>query len=311
MYNSVKILLLKFLVLVIALIAVDFVGGIALKNLFYKQKSGKYFTTTQALTNANQDILIFGNSHAVQHFDAPLMAKKLSKTVFNFGNQGQSLFYVYPLIKTILNHHKPKLIIINLDYNEFHYDLTDYQRLSIFLPYYHFNPVVDSTIALMGNNEMLKSKSILYRYNSTIGYMLLNTYHPTYNKSMLSLGFDPIQGDLCSSSNAIQELETKTEKVVFDRVKINYFINLVKYIHSQNVKLLVTTTPLYNYNHKYDTYKRQLQQVLINLNVSYLDDGENIDYKGQCDMFHDYSHLNAKGAAKWTEHCSQYITTHF
>ena len=311
MYSGVKILLLKFLVLAITLIVVDFVGGMVLQGLFSKQRSGKYFTTTQALTNANQDILIFGNSHAVQHFDAPLMAKQLSKTVFNFGNQGQNLFYVYPLVKTILAHHKPKLIIINLDYNEFQYDPENYQRLSIYLPYYHFNAVVDSAIALMGNNEMLKSRSALYRYNSTIGYVLLNTYNHSYNKSMLSLGFDPIQGDLCSTPISTEELKTDAENLNLDQVKIKYFINLVNYIRAKNVKLIVTTTPLYNYNHKYDSYKKQLQQLLIKQNIIYLNDGENVDYKGQCDMFHDYSHLNAKGAAKWTERCSRYITTFF
>ncbi len=308
MNNSAKKFIVKLLVLACFILAADFVGGIILKSLFYKQRSGKYFTTTHALVDCKEDIIIFGSSHAAQHFDAPLMQRALAKPVFNFGNQGQSLFYVYPLVKSILAYHQPKLIILNLDYGEFHYNEADYQRLSIFLPYYHTNPTVDSAISMVSTSELIKARSALYRYNSTIGYMLLNTYTHTYSKSMISLGYDPVDGNICSPGNNNDGEKHAKEKVKLDQVKIDCLIRLINYIRSKKVKLLITTTPLFKYNAAEDgVYKQKLDEILSKMNVDYLDEGRNPDFKGNCTLFHDESHLNTIGAAAWTTLCVNYI----
>ncbi len=308
--NKIKFFLYKLLILCGVIIVTDVIAGFALKSLFYKQRSGKYFTTSHALWDCKEEILIFGNSHAAQHFNAPLVKKKLAKTVFNFGNQGQSMLYIYPLIKSILTYHKPKLIILNIDYNELHYDVTDYQRLSVYLPYYHYNSVIDTAISLVGANEGLKAISSLYRYNSTIGYVLLNTYNQAYNKSINSLGYDPIIGNMCTldKKNSINEENPFNRKIVFDTLKINCLIKLVRLIQAKHIKLLVTTTPLFQHDAaESDVYKDRLKETLNKLNVDYLDYGNNTSFKEKCDLFHDVSHLNTTGADLWTNVCINYI----
>lgn len=306
--GRIKIFFLKLLILTCVIIFADVVGGLILNGLFYKQKSGKYFTTSHALKNCKEEIIIFGNSHAAQHFDAPLMQKKLAKTVFNFGNQGQSLFYVSTLVKIILSYHKPELIIINIDYNELRYELTDYQKLSILLPYYHTNPIIDSAIAMMPDHELLKARSALYRYNSTIGYLLFNTYNQSYNKSLESLGYDPMIGNMCSSGSNDLEDGSKSDKIIFDSIKINCLTKLINIIKTNRIKLLVTTTPLFNYDSaKRDLYREKLQKILNKMNVDYLDYGSNADFKGKCELFHDGSHLDPAGADEWTNKCIEHI----
>lgn len=66
--------------------------------IFFNQRSGKFFTTTYAIKKASEKVIVLGNSHAAKHFNARLMAKKLNTSVFNFGNQGQSILYYYPLL---------------------------------------------------------------------------------------------------------------------------------------------------------------------------------------------------------------------
>lgn len=300
MSKKVKILLFKLLVLALVLVVADLGGGYVLKYLFNKQRSGKYFTTTHAIKDAKEQILIFGNSHAAQHFDAPLMAKTLSKSVFNFGNQGQSLLYTYPLVKTVLSNHQPELIIINVDYRELHYDPTDYERLAILLPYYHVNSVIDSAISLIPDRAAFKANSLLYRYNSTLGYIFLNTYGHSYGKSRASLGFDPVEGNMCAGLANNEDMDTG--KIAFDENKINYLIKLISYIQSKKVKLLITTTPLMGYDkNEKNMYKNRLIQLLTKMNVDYLDYGNSANFNGKCMLFHDTSHLNARGAALWTK----------
>ena len=307
--KDVKIFLIKLLALICLVVTLDFFIGLLLKHLFYKQRSGKYFTTSHALNDSKEDVMIFGNSHAAQHFDAPLMTKELAKSVFNFGNQGQSVFYTYPLVKAILIHHKPQLIILNLDYNELQYDAASYERLSVFLPYYHFNPVVDSAIAMIGSNEKIKAWSSLYRYNSTIGYSLLNTYTHAYSKSMQSLGYDPMSGNICAVKGANNGDTEQAGDIIhrIDTAKTRYLIKLINFIQASHIKLLVTTTPLVSDYKDDSSCEQKMKEILAKLNVDYLDYGASTDFKGKCELFVDGSHLNSTGAVKWTEVCAAYI----
>ena len=300
----------KCLCFICLLIIADFVAGAVLNKLFYKQKSGKFFTTSHALKDGAEDIVIFGNSHAAQHFNAPIMKKELHASVFNFGNQGQSLLYVYPVVKSILDRYKPKLVIINVDYTELQYNSDDYQRLSILLPYYTLNAHVDSAIEMIDVKEQYKALSSSYRYNSIIGYSLLNTFKPTLNKSYISLGYDPVYGDICA--NLQQEgnivVQTPDQKVRFDHHKIKELTDLISAIQKQGVSLLITTTPLYNDDvKKKNPYALKMASILKGAHVDYLNDGHNPDFAGNCKLFSDLTHLNDTGATEWTNRVIQYI----
>ncbi len=311
MNKNVKLFLVKLLAVICLLITVDFVAGLGLKALFYKQKGGKYYKITHALKDAQEDILIFGSSHASEHFNAPLMQRLTGKTVFNFGNQGQTLFYIYPLVKLAILHHKPNLIIVNLDYNELAYNPEAYERISIFLPYYHINPVIDSAIALMPYNESLKCHSFLYRYNSTLGNSILYTYNKGLIKNIENLGYEPIPGDICNYDRT-DKTAISSNNTNFDPNKINYLLQVIHAAQTNHVKLLVTTTPIYNYDvYKPNAYKQKLQQILTKANVQYLDYGNNDAFKGKCEYFSDDTHLNPKGATKWTIECSNFIKAIF
>jgi hypothetical protein len=307
MSQSFKIFLVKIAVLTCILIVVDVVAGLGLKNLFYKQRGGKYYKITHAVKNTTEDIVIFGSSHASEHFDAPLMQKLTGKTTFNFGNQGQSLLYTYPLVKSILAYHKPQLIIVNLDYSELQYKSEAYDRLSILMPYFHTNPAIDSAIALMPDHQNLKCYSALYRYNSTLGNIMLNTYSEKIIRSSSNHGYEQIPGSICNLDRT-EEPQSEASPIRFDQHKIDYLIMLAGAAQKAKVKLLITTTPLYNYNPALkNVYKERLRQILNKLAVTYFDNGTNADFKGKCQYFSDDTHLNPQGADEWTTQCSKYI----
>lgn len=310
MNNNKKKFFLKLATLGVTLLFVDFGAGVFLKSLFFKQKSGKYFTTTHAITDANEDVLIFGNSHASQHFDAPLMKEKLSVSVFNFGNQGQSFLYCYPLMKSVLSYRKPKLVVLDLDYGTLEFDEEEYKKLSIFLPYYHYNAVIDSAIEMIGDKEDIKANSFLFRYNSTVGYTLLNTYHPSFNKSMESLGYDPVEGSLCGPESDSLSKQAKEEltNLRIDSVKLKELLGFINYVKVKRINLLITTTPLFNFdNYRKKILKEKLDKILTSMNVDYLDYGNSTVFKGKCELFSDGSHLNSTGADRWTSVCIDYI----
>jgi hypothetical protein len=309
MQSDVKVFFLKLILVAGILVLVDFTAGVGLKTFFYKQKSGKYYKITHAIKYSREDILIFGNSHAAEHFDARLMQQLTSEKVFNFGSGGQSFFYTYPVVKSILNRHSPKLIIVNMDYDDLAFQPKAYELLSIFLPYYGVNAVIDSAISLMPFNETFKCHSSLYRYNSTLGNTILNTYVKKYTQNVKYLGYEAKIGNFCKTVGTRKKTE-QLQDLKFDQNKINYLLRLIDATKSRNIKLLITTTPLYNYNaDKFKIFKQKLQQILIKYNVPYLDYGTNSGFSGKCEYFNDNSHLNPTGASKWTRQCSQYIKT--
>ena len=177
------------------------------------------------------------------------------------------------------------------------------------MPYYHINPVVDSAISMTGDNEKWKAWSSLYRYNSTLGYLLLNTYGHAFNKSMESLGYDPVIGNICSAvpGNDGGGEQAVSRKKIIDPLKVEYLIKLINVIQANHIKLLVTTTPLVSDDTENGLYKEKMKEILTKLNVEYLDDSANVNFKGKCELFSDGSHLNSKGADEWTKQCVNYI----
>src|SRR5690349_19787023 len=99
--DKVITFLKKLFVLLLFFCLFDFLSGIVLNKVFQMQKSGKYYTTLYGLQHAKENILIFGSSHANENINTQLMEKKLKESAFNLGNQGMSLMYDYPMLKTI------------------------------------------------------------------------------------------------------------------------------------------------------------------------------------------------------------------
>jgi hypothetical protein len=291
-----KIFSKRLVILLLILIISDVAIGVIVTYIFNKQKSGKYFITTYALNNTKEDILIFGNSHAAQHFNTPLIVEKLKLSAFNFGVQGQSMLYYYPIMKSVLSYHKPKLIILNLDYLELSSNPGNYQRLSIFLPYFHKNKYVDSSIALIGNSEKYEAWSSLYRYNSTLGYILFNVSSKSNNKSYKSLGFDPQYGSFCQKNFGESNKLPKTQ---FDERVIQLLNSLIKDIKDARIPLVITTTPLL-YGVSDNVYQDKLRLLLKSNEVDYWDYANDAAFKNKCNLFIDQTHLNKEGADLFT-----------
>lgn len=310
MSSSVKVFLLKLAVISGILILIDLSAGSALRFFFNRQKSGDYYKITHAIKDSKEDIFIIGNSHAADHIDTRLMQQLTSKTAYNFGIGGQSILCFYPVVKSALNSHSPKLIIVNMDYDELAFYPKAYELISIFLPYYNTNTVIDSAISLMPFNETLKCHSNLYRYNSTLGSAVLNTYVKKYTQGSVYLGYEPKMGQLCETT-VTGKKSRQLQSVKFDQNKIDYLLRLIDAVQSRGIPLLITTTPLYRYNGENDVYKQKLKEILAKYNVPYLDYGTHPDFYGKCEYFNDNSHLNPAGASKWTSQCSQFIKTQF
>ncbi len=292
----------KLFLFAAVLVTADFLFGMLLHPVFSRQERGKYFTTSYALYKSSEDVIVLGNSHAAQHFNAARMTDSLHTGAFNFGNQSQSILYYYPLLESVLLHHSPRLVVLNLDPEELLYDPADYEKLSVLLPYLHENPYIDSAIYSIGPWEKYKAYSSFYRFNSTIGYIGLNLVSKSYGKSLQSKGFDPQDGLLCHLNiGDLLNGEPAKKARGLDPVKVRYLKQMITDLKNQNVNLLVTFAPVYEGRIRSAAAFDTLRTILKSNDVAYHDYYADARFNTNCALFHDQNHLNASGADKFTD----------
>src|SRR5664280_2748246 len=81
---------------------------------------------------------------------------------------GGGILLPYAQIEVLLNRYTPKIIIVETDSNEMEYRASDYDNLSILLPYYHVYPELQPIILLRSPFERVKLLSGIYPFNSDI-----------------------------------------------------------------------------------------------------------------------------------------------
>lgn len=284
------------LLLALALV-LDLCFGAAFSRVFSKQKSGKYFTTEYALEATTEEVVVFGNSHAAQNFNVQRMGDSLGCRAFNFGNQNQSVLYYQPVIKAMLERHKPKLLILCLDAMELVYDRADYERLNVLVPFFGKSPYIDGAITTANTVDRVRCYSNFYKYNSTIGYSLMNTFKPTSGKSLYSRGYDPQTGVLCDLDIAkLTEGENKDFLGGVDTCKLNYLNDVIRTLKQANVPLMVVTTPNFEIDDAVHPQYEAMKKVLADQQVWYSNHLADARFVGRCEMFNDLNHLNEKGA---------------
>ena len=292
----------RLLFLAVILIVADQLFGVFFRPLFRRQERGKYFTTSHAIEGSAESIVIIGNSHAAQHFNANRIIDSLQVSAFNFGNQWQSMLYYYPVLESVLLHHHPKLIILNLDPDELLYNPSSYERLSILLPYFHANSYIDSAISLISPLERYKAGSHLYRFNSTIGYVLLNLAGNSYGKSILSRGFDPQDGYLCKlNADEVLVLEDIADSSRLDNIKVRFLQQIINDCKKRNIHLLVTFTPVYKGEIRHNFAYHTLTSILSGNQVEFRNYYKDERFCNDCTLFNDQNHLNVQGANMFTD----------
>ncbi len=307
--NAYKKFFRNLLIYALIFLATDRIFGLFFRPVFYRQERGKYFTTSYALRKSGEDILIFGNSHAAQHFNTCRLTDSLHTEAFNFGNQAQSILYYYPVLESLLTHHIPKLVILNVDPDEFTYNRIDYERLSILLPYKNENARIDSSIRLINRLEPYKSISNYYRFNSTIGYVLLSLFNKSYGKSLSSRGFDPQDGSLCKPLAANDQpgpekdapAEGSDNENNLDTLKIRYFCGIIEDLKKDNVNLMVTISPAYRSVIRNEASLKKLTSIIAQNHVGFFNYYSDERFIHNCALFHDGNHLNITGANMFTD----------
>lgn len=298
LYFGIK--LISFFLLIFSL---DFIVGNTLRYFYFKQESGGEYSATYLIKKANQDLLIFGSSRALHHYQSNILEERLGLTSYNAGRNGNPILYHLAIFKSALNRHKPKQIILDVNINEFQKVEDGYDVLATLLPYYKEYPEVRPMVLLRGKFEKLKLCSQIYPFNSLIFTIAAgNTQFNKQRKEVFN-GYMP----LYNQWNKNLTVEYPQKKYEVDLIKIEAFKNFIAVCKANHIKLTLVFSPYFKKFEETNNSISIAKEIAKENNIHFLDFTNDIRFLKNPFLFADYTHLNNNGAKFFTNILIDYL----
>ena len=188
-----KKFIIKILLLFGALFIIDFTLGKIFTHVANSIHKGAYGRDNYIANEATEDVLIFGSSRAIHHYNAPMITDSLGLSCYNCGDDGSGIILSYGRLKMAKERHTPKIIIQDILYS-FDIKESDNSKFLGFLKSHYDKEGIPEIFDSVNKLEKYKMFSNLYRYNSKY-HQLLFSYLTDTTKDPLQ-GYRPADGRL-------------------------------------------------------------------------------------------------------------------
>ncbi len=300
------IFLKRLALFILVLVAIDQLLGFGLRQIYFSQTKGQYAQINQAVNKVEADILVFGSSRAIRHYDPAILSAAFGKSCYNVGCDAQQIPYYTALQDVIFRRKKPSMVILDINTWEFIEGSSKYEKLSILLPHCRQHPELIPYQELSSPYERWKLFSQVYPYNSTLfisaNNILLankiakdeNGYNPL-RKHMTPDEVEYTQKLLNQSQKDDAEKKPPTDTVAFRL--LHQFLNNC----TQNgIPTYVVISPKLAPEIP-NVRKDQLIEIVKQYkNVKFLDFTKNDRYNNHFEKFADIFHLNKEGAEEFS-----------
>lgn len=247
------------------------------------------------LKGSHEDILIFGSSRAIHHYNPQIITDSLGMSCYNCGQDGNGIILFYGWWQVIKQHHKPKVIIY--DIAPF-YDLLkgkDNQKYLGWLKEVYDEPNISGIFDDIDVTEKYKMESQLYRYNSKFHQIAADYIHPFF--AVKSNGFLPLTGKVDTMRIKKDSDKKGNVKDAYpDSLKINYLSRLID--EAKGVKIVFVVSPMW-YGLPYQ-YLSPIREICNQHHIPFFDFSNSPKYVHNNIYFKDGSHLNSLGADEFT-----------
>jgi hypothetical protein len=292
--HNLKPLLYSSLLFVSLFFIGDRIIGYYLNNLYFKQKKGDFFETTYALKNVKEDLLIFGSSRAVRHYDPKILQDSLNLSAINVGKIGNTLLYSYAAFSQILTYHVPKVIVLDISPIEFAKSERERGQKSMIdvLLKYQDMPVIEQQIKQLDTKELLLSKLFwTYKFNSSMFTLLTNDQGS--GKLSQSKGFKSRKGTKITENYVTVDNNDYVE----DTILVNTFHNFLTKARNNKIEVHVVISPTTLYQ-THNSVTR-IKEITEEFGYHLLDISHRPQFK-QAALYYDMTHLNNVGAKNFS-----------
>lgn len=254
--------------------------------------------------NVNEEVIILGDSRAIEHFNPIVLEKVYKKLTYNFGIAATPVREHYFIISTIINRgFHPSKVIYNIGINTFgkegkkpagfHY--YDHQ------PYYSENKLLKKIIIGQEYNYFIKTLCKCYAYNRVFLDIIRSNFKKTHLKDNWVKGADIIDAPWDGKFEEFIKDHPNGYTCHIDEDSKRYFLKLIKLTRLNNIELILVMSPEYYEIYKYQNNRKEVLSFIKNIakenNIVFLDYGSEKCYLSKCRRyFFNSQHLNKKGA---------------
>ena len=89
----------------------DLCFGAAMKSILKSTTKGDWGRRVYIADAINEDLLVFGASRAIHHYDTRILSDSLQMTCYNCGDDGMGIMVHLPRFKKIIQRYCPKVVV--------------------------------------------------------------------------------------------------------------------------------------------------------------------------------------------------------
>ena len=288
-----KRFVIKLLAFLLLMFIVDRGVGLGMKYMQEHAKGG-YIGHHNKIINSDEDILIFGSSKAIHHYNPQIIKDSLGMSCYNCGQDGNGIILFYGWWQLMKDRHVPKIVIYDVNPG---FDLfigENNQKYLGWLRSEYDNNDIKQIFEKVDYTEKYKMYSMMYRYNSKFLQNIVDFIHPIFK--IKSDGFLPLKGEL--DKIKIKKKRSDSEHQRIDSLKLELIEKLVVDIKKHNSQVILVASPVW-YG-KEDVQFDALRKICKENGVLFLNYSNDPKYVRKNRYFRDGSHLNARGADEFT-----------
>ena len=241
----------------------------------------------------HDDILIFGSSRALHHYNPIIISDSSGLSCYNCGQDGNGIILNYGRYRLISQRYTPKMIIYDVQSS---FDLItgdDNTKYLGWLKAYYDKDGIPEIFESVDKKERYKMQSMMYRYNSKFMQILTDYIHPL--KSDGIKGFLPIDEEM--DTMLVNKKEEKKEELSYDSLKINYLKKFVD--ECKGSKIVFVVSPCWDGMET--TSLQPIKKICKEKGLPFIDFSNDSRFVHHNELFKDGQHLNARGADTFTK----------
>lgn len=256
--------------------------------------------TAYILDKCDTECLVVGSSKAERSYVTEILQDSLHMSVYNGGQGGCFFLFQNCVINMLLDRNRSNHIIwdIQPECIQMNSQMQEFQNIRYLSPYYDSDVWVKDYVNSSDKYSALKMQCQMFRYNSKlIQYMM-----PILGGGKTTQGGYsalPNNGYIYPEMKYSKEIDK--EEVKLDSSKINMYKETLDRCNKKGVSIAIFVSPSYSIKSK--TYKLSIEKLKdIANSYGFIFNDYSSDNRFLCDstLFKDASHLNDKGAHKYT-----------
>jgi hypothetical protein len=293
--------LIKIVIFILLLVAVDAAIGMAYSYVGSHPKGGDTARFNYINYGTMEDVLLFGSSRCMNHYNPCILEDSLQCSVYNCGTEGNGCLLSFIQLSNILDRYHPKMIVYDVMPKYDYLEGEDNTKYLGWARRFYGKPEIDSVFWRIDPSEKWKMLSKTYRNNAKCLLTLSDFVHPNHENIK---GYRPLEAVMTYDKEPSDEDETKVVQV--DSLKLEYLERFVKRCKEANVKFVFSVSPTYMKSRDvFDPVRVLAEKYQVPFLMHYQDS----DYVGHKELFKDATHMNRVGAERYSSTIANELKT--